>query len=155
VDVAVYIHRFVVENASRFSTLRIPYSGWYRIAFEQGRAQLLPQSDQPGARVQGLAGQAAGDQQAGQLGQVAPTLTGQVAAMFEQFRVDFAGDQQRGKDRVPAQADRRVEQAIVADDALAFVPEQLTVAANIQLCLKVARSKRSPLAGRPSATMSQ
>ena len=66
---------------------------------------------------------------------------GQGAALFEQLRVDIAGQQQGGKHRLSVQADRRVEQTIGTHNALAFMPEQLAVAADIQVGLKVAQVK--------------
>ena len=82
--------------------------------------------------MQRLVGQAAGHQQPGQLAQVATHAGRQPTAAFEQGRVDLAGHQQGGEHRLAAQAHGRFEQAIVTDDALALVPEQLAVAADLQ-----------------------
>ena len=88
--------------------------------------------------MQRLAGQAACDQQARQLGQIAAYHVGQGAAGFQQFRIDIGRQQQCGKHRLPVQADGRIEQPIGAHNALALMPEQLTVAADIQVGLEVA-----------------
>lgn len=87
--------------------------------------------------MQRLAGQAAGHQQARQLGQVATTSAVQLAAALQQFGIDLAAGQQGGEHRLAVQADGRVEQAVTADHPLALVPQQLAFAADIQRGLEM------------------
>ncbi|MNV39263.1 hypothetical protein D3C71_1308360 [compost metagenome] len=61
----------------------------------------------------------------------------QRAALFQQVAVDLARHQQGRKHRLPIQPNRRIKQAVIPDNALTFVPEQLTVATDIQLRLKM------------------
>ena len=65
----------------------------------------------------------------------------QRAAALQQFSINFAGDQQRRKHRLPVQPDRRIEQTVPADNALTFMPEQSTITTNIQMTLKMAQIK--------------
>ena len=89
--------------------------------------------------MQRFVAEAARYYQAGQLREVAAHAAGQFTAALHQISVDLAADNHGRKHRLTIEADWRIQQAIVAHHTLAFVPEQVTVAADIQLCLKVAR----------------
>src|SRR5690606_81060 len=120
----------------------IPDSGWRRLATQQRRTQQAPEFDQPGTRLRYFTGRAACDQQAGKLAEVAAHAVDlQFAAALQQVAVHFATGQQGGEHRLTVEADGRVEQTVAAANTLAFMPEQLAVAADIQCGLEMAAGK--------------